>query len=53
MHAFTQQPGTARHDLVLVDVDMFGFWSCGTPLAALLALDIGRSGTGRKLTPDR
>ncbi|MEU4272939.1 restriction endonuclease [Streptomyces sp. NPDC026092] len=42
----------ARHHLVLIDVDLLGFWNSGTPLAALLDLDIGRSGTNRKLTPD-
>ncbi|MFE4056576.1 restriction endonuclease [Streptomyces sp. NPDC059096] len=42
----------ARHGLVLVDVDLLGFWVGGTPLTALLDLDIGRSGTHRRLGPD-
>ncbi|MFE3074328.1 restriction endonuclease [Streptomyces sp. NPDC059247] len=42
----------ARHDLVLVDVDLLGFWNSGTVLSTLLDLDIGRSGTNRKLAPD-
>ncbi|MFB7368820.1 restriction endonuclease [Streptomyces sp. NPDC056222] len=41
----------ARHALVLVDVDLLGFWKGGTALTALLDLDIGRSGNNRKLTP--
>ncbi|MFE9636773.1 restriction endonuclease [Streptomyces sp. NPDC006463] len=51
---FTKQARAfaARHDLVLVDVDLLGFWNSGTTLTALLDLDIGRSGTNRKLTPD-
>ncbi|MEU5403917.1 restriction endonuclease [Streptomyces sp. NPDC005963] len=51
---FTKQARAfaTRHDLVLVDVDLLGFWHSGTSLAALLDLDIGRSGTNRKLTPD-
>ncbi|MER6218716.1 restriction endonuclease [Streptomyces sp. NPDC001674] len=42
----------ARHGLVLVDVDLLGFWNNGTALSALLDLDIGRSGTNRNLAPD-
>ncbi|WFB11331.1 restriction endonuclease [Streptomyces sp. LX-29] len=51
---FTKQARAfaARHGLVLVDVDLLGFWNGGTALTALLDLDIGRSGTNRKLTPD-
>ncbi|MGW5127475.1 restriction endonuclease [Streptomyces sp. NPDC004069] len=43
----------ARHRLFLVDVDLLGFWNSGTALTALLDLDIGRSGTNRRLGPDR
>ncbi|MEU6300959.1 restriction endonuclease [Streptomyces erythrochromogenes] len=51
---FTKQARAfaARHGLVLVDVDLLGFWNSGTALSALLDLDIGRSGTNRKLAPD-
>ncbi|MGW2513934.1 restriction endonuclease [Streptomyces scopuliridis] len=51
---FTKQARTfaARHRLVLVDVDLLGFWNSGTALTTFLDLDIGRSGTNRKLTPD-
>ncbi|MEU7072323.1 restriction endonuclease [Streptomyces narbonensis] len=51
---FTKQARAfaARHNLVLVDVDLLGFWNSGTGLAALLDLDIGRSGTNRRLAPD-
>ncbi|WP_121831148.1 restriction endonuclease [Streptomyces sp. S1] len=51
---FTKQARAfaARHGLVLVDVDLLGFWNSGTPLATLLDLDISRSGTNRKLSPD-
>ncbi|MER6214348.1 MULTISPECIES: restriction endonuclease [unclassified Streptomyces] len=51
---FTKQARAfaARHGLVLVDVDLLGFWNSGTALTALLELDINRSGTNRKLTPD-
>ncbi|MEV7379892.1 restriction endonuclease [Streptomyces lydicus] len=42
----------ARHDLCLIDVNLLGFWNSGTPLASFLDLDIGRSGTNRKLHPD-
>ncbi|MFJ9080452.1 restriction endonuclease [Streptomyces sp. NPDC102278] len=41
-----------RHGLVLVDVDLLGFWNSGTTLTSLLDLDIGRSRTNRKLAPD-
>ncbi|MFE9674327.1 restriction endonuclease [Streptomyces sp. NPDC006259] len=43
----------ARHDLVLIDVNLLGFWNSGTPLTSFLDLDIGRSGTNRRLHPDR
>ncbi|MFJ4320644.1 restriction endonuclease [Streptomyces lavendulae] len=51
---FTKQARAfaARHDLFLIDVDLLGFWNSGTALTTLLDLDIGRSGTNRKLTPD-
>ncbi|MFI8280850.1 restriction endonuclease [Streptomyces sp. NPDC085929] len=51
---FTKQARAfaARHDLVLVDVDLLGFWNSGTALTALLDLDINRSGTNRRLSPD-
>ncbi|KUJ64896.1 restriction endonuclease [Streptomyces albus subsp. albus] len=51
---FTKQARAfaARHDLVLVDVDLLGFWNSGTALITLLDLDIGRSGTNRRLAPD-
>ncbi|MCW7991366.1 restriction endonuclease [Streptomyces platensis subsp. clarensis] len=51
---FTKQARAfaARHGLVLVDVDLLGFWNSGTALTALLDLDIGRSGTNQKLAPD-
>ncbi|WRZ77131.1 restriction endonuclease [Streptomyces sp. NBC_01237] len=51
---FTKQARAfaARHGLVLVDVDLLGFWNSGTALASLLDLDISRSGTNRKLAPD-
>ncbi|MFE6911947.1 restriction endonuclease [Streptomyces erythrochromogenes] len=51
---FTKQARAfaARHGLILVDVDLLGFWNSGTALSALLDLDIGRSGTNRKLAPD-
>ncbi|MFJ7999402.1 restriction endonuclease [Streptomyces sp. NPDC096310] len=42
----------ARHGLVLLDVDLLGFWIGGTPLTALMDLDIGRSGTNHRLSPD-
>ncbi|MEW2219374.1 restriction endonuclease [Streptomyces sp. NPDC006990] len=42
----------ARQHLALIDIDLLGFWNSGTALSSLLALDIGRSGTNRKLTPD-
>ncbi|MFJ9406768.1 hypothetical protein [Streptomyces sp. NPDC101393] len=43
----------ARHHLTLIDVNQLGFWSGGTTLSAFLDLDIGRSGTHRRLYPDR
>ncbi|MFF9126292.1 restriction endonuclease [Streptomyces sp. NPDC014889] len=42
----------ARHRIRLVDVDLLGFWNSGTALTSLLDLDIGRSGTNRRLRPD-
>ncbi|MDC7335241.1 hypothetical protein [Streptomyces lydicus] len=33
-------------------VNLLGFWNSGTPLTSFLDLDIGRSGTNRKLHPD-
>ncbi|MFD6113970.1 restriction endonuclease [Streptomyces yangpuensis] len=50
---FTKQARAfaARHALVLVDVDLLGFWNSGTALSTLLDLDIGRTGTNRKLAP--
>ncbi|OON80087.1 restriction endonuclease [Streptomyces tsukubensis] len=52
---FTRQARefAARRALVLFDVDLLGFWNSGTMLVTLLDLDIGRSGTNRKLRPDR
>jgi restriction system protein len=41
----------AKHALTLIDIDLLGFWNGGTPLTAFLDLDIGRSGTSRKLKP--
>ncbi|WP_329042573.1 restriction endonuclease [Streptomyces sp. NBC_00178] len=38
--------------LTLVDVDLLGFWNSGTGLSTFLDLDIGRSGTNRRLRPD-
>ncbi len=45
------QAFAARHRLVLIDVDLLGLWNSGTSLTTLLDLDIGRSGTNRKLSP--
>ncbi|MFI1566731.1 restriction endonuclease [Streptomyces sp. NPDC020490] len=42
----------AKHRLVLIDVNLLGFWNSGTALTSFLDLDIGRSGTNRKLRPD-
>jgi restriction system protein len=42
----------ARHHLTLIDINLLGFWNNGTTLTSLLDLDIGRSGTNRKLHPD-
>ncbi|MFD7668196.1 restriction endonuclease [Streptomyces sp. NPDC059788] len=51
---FTQQARAfaAKHHLVLIDVNLLGFWNSGTPLTAFLDLDIGRSGNHRKIAPD-
>ncbi|MFH8597384.1 restriction endonuclease [Streptomyces rimosus] len=51
---FTQQARAfaARRQLVLIDVNLLGFWNGGTPLTAFLNLDIGRSGNHRKIAPD-
>ena len=43
----------ARHHLTLIDVNLLGFWNGGTTLSSFLDLDIGRSGTHRRLHPDR
>ncbi|WP_406003299.1 hypothetical protein [Streptomyces sp. NBC_00829] len=42
----------ARQHLTLIDVNLLGFWNSGTSLASFLDLDIGRSGTNRRLHPD-
>ncbi|MFD6277152.1 restriction endonuclease [Streptomyces sp. NPDC060209] len=42
----------ARQHLTLIDVNLLGFWNNGTTLTSFLDLDIGRSGTNRKLHPD-
>lgn len=42
----------AKHQLVLIDINLLGFWNSGTTLTSFLDLDIGRSGTNRKLHPD-
>ncbi|GAA2958736.1 MULTISPECIES: restriction endonuclease [Streptomyces] len=42
-----------RHHLTLIDIDLLGFWNDGTALTSFLDLDIARSGTNRKLRPDR
>ncbi|WP_240676903.1 restriction endonuclease [Actinacidiphila soli] len=42
----------ARHDLCLIDINLLGLWNSGTVLTSFLDLDIGRSGTNRKLHPD-
>ncbi|MFG2197114.1 restriction endonuclease [Streptomyces sp. NPDC048639] len=42
----------ARHELCLIDVNLLGFWNSGTALTSFLDLDIGRSGTHRRLHPD-
>ncbi|MQY10084.1 hypothetical protein SRB5_01880 [Streptomyces sp. RB5] len=42
----------ARQELVLIDINLLGFWNSGTPLGSFLELDIGRSGTNRKLASD-
>lgn len=42
----------ARQHLALIDINLLGFWNSGTTLSSILDLDIGRSGTNRKLTPD-
>lgn len=43
----------ARHHLTLIDINLLGFWNNGTTLTSLLDLDIGRSGTNRRLHPDQ
>ncbi|MFI9311503.1 restriction endonuclease [Streptomyces triculaminicus] len=50
---FTRQARAfaAKQQLTLIDVDLLGFWNNGTPLMSFLDLDIGRSGTHRKLGP--
>jgi restriction system protein len=42
----------ARQNLCLIDINLLGFWNSGTVLTSFLDLDIGRSGTNRKLHPD-
>jgi restriction system protein len=42
----------ARQHLTLIDVNLLGFWNSGTALISFLDLDIGRSGTNRRLHPD-
>jgi restriction system protein len=42
----------AKQHLTLIDINLLGFWNSGTPLTSFLDLDIGRSGTIRKLDPD-
>ncbi|MEU6079421.1 restriction endonuclease [Streptomyces sp. NPDC047108] len=42
-----------RHHLCLIDVNLLGFWNSGTALSSFLDLDISRSGTNRRLRPDR
>ncbi|MCX5345938.1 restriction endonuclease [Streptomyces atratus] len=42
----------ARQHLTLIDVNLLGFWNSGTTLTSFLDLDIGRSGTNRRLHPD-
>ena len=42
----------ARHGVVLIDVNLLGFWNSGTTLVSLAELDISRSGTNRRLAPD-
>ncbi|SOD67108.1 restriction system protein [Streptomyces zhaozhouensis] len=42
----------ARQHLTLIDINLLGFWNSGAALSSLLDLDIDRSGTNRKLTPD-
>jgi restriction system protein len=42
----------ARQNLCLIDINLLGFWNSGTPLTSFLDLDIGRSGTNRRLHPD-
>ncbi|MFH8410913.1 restriction endonuclease [Streptomyces sp. NPDC018019] len=51
---FTQQARAfaARRHVVLIDVNLLGFWHGGTPLSAFLDLDIGRSGNHRKIAAD-
>ncbi|MGA5632496.1 restriction endonuclease [Streptomyces lydicamycinicus] len=51
---FTKPPRVfaAKHNLALIDIDLLGFWNSGTILPKLLDLDIGSSGSNRKLRPD-
>ncbi|MFE2168903.1 hypothetical protein ACFXB3_28200, partial [Streptomyces sp. NPDC059447] len=43
---------SANTDVLASDVNLLLFWNTGTTLAALLDLDMRRSGTNRKLRPD-
>ncbi|MFD7132027.1 restriction endonuclease [Streptomyces sp. NPDC059894] len=43
----------ARQNVCLIDINLLGFWNSGTTLPSFLELDIGRSGTNRRLRPDR
>jgi restriction system protein len=42
----------ARQKLCLIDINLLGFWNSGTVLTSFMDLDIGRSGTNRKLHRD-
>ncbi|WP_349307962.1 MULTISPECIES: restriction endonuclease [unclassified Streptomyces] len=41
----------ARQALVLIDLDLLGFWNTGSPLTSFFALDITRSGTHKRPKP--
>ncbi|MCZ4103319.1 restriction endonuclease [Streptomyces sp. H39-C1] len=41
----------AKHALVLIDLDLLGFWNTGSPLTSFFALDITRSGTHKRPQP--
>ncbi|MEU3462903.1 restriction endonuclease [Streptomyces sp. NPDC006733] len=38
----------AKHALVLIDLDLLGFWNTGTALASFVTLDIARAGTHKR-----